>query len=539
MAKFSAAELNAMTVALQTEAERRSFRSHHAFTKGAWHIIEPGTMYRDNWHLKAISDHLELASAGHIRLLIINIPPRHSKSIGSSVTWCPWDWGPNGTPHTRWLYAAYAGALAIRDSLKARRIIDSPWFQKLWGHQFQLTGDQNAKMRFENSKTGYRLATSVGGLGTGEGGDRVIVDDPHNVQDAESDAVRETTVDWWSKAMSTRLNDPDTGCHVVVMQRVHESDVTGYELAERTQAEILSGEVVHLCLPARFEQDRKCHTFLGGKLFFEDPRTKEGELLWPERFTDRHLTVLEKKLGEYAAAGQLQQRPAPLDGGILKVNYIKKWPSDKPLPVFDFILQSYDTALTEQTQSDYTACTVFGVFHEGAEAGVMIIDYWQEKLGYPALRKKVIEDWAAEYGAGVDSKNRPRKGRRADAMIVEKKGSGISLLQDLRLALIPAVGYNPGHADKIARAHMASPVLELGVIWTIESGSKPGEHISWVRPLIDQLKKFPNASHDDGVDTFTQGIIYIKNSRLIELPFHDEVWDEEKDYGQKKSNPYS
>lgn len=535
MARMSAAELNAITVALQTEAERRSYRSHHAFTRGAWPIIEPGTEYRDNWHLRAISDHLELASDGHIRLLIINIPPRHSKSIGTSVTWTCWDWGPHGTPHTRWLYAAYAGALAVRDSLKARRVIESQWYQRLWGHQFQLTGDQNAKTRFENSRTGYRLATSVGGVGTGEGGDRVIVDDPHNVQDAESDAVRDSTVDWWSKAMSTRLNDPETGCHVVVMQRVHESDVTGYELAERTQAEITSGEVVHLCLPARFEQDRKCRTYLGGKIFFEDPRTVEGELLWPARFTDRHLLVLEKKLGEYAAAGQLQQRPAPLDGGILKVSHLQKWPAGKPLPVFDYIIQSYDTALTESEMADYTACTVFATFREGDKAGVMVVDSWQEKLAYPKLRKKVIDDWGAMYGG--DDKG--RKGRRADALIVEKKASGISLLQDLRLALIPAIGYNPGAHDKITRAHMAAPVLELDVIWTLESTSKPGEHVTWVRPLVEQMKKFPNATNDDLVDTFTQGIIYIKNNRLIELPYHDEEYDGEKDYTKKKTNPYS
>ncbi len=537
--KFSALELRQMAAALQLEAERRKYRGHAAFTRGAWHIIEPGTVYKHNWHLDAISAHLEEVSAGSIKLLIINIPPRHMKSIGGSVTWCPWEWGPADRPHVRFLHSSYAGSLSVRDSLKARRIIQSAWYQRLWGDRVELSGDQNAKLRFENTKSGYRLATSVGGLGTGEGGDRVVVDDPHNVQEAESEAVRESTVEWWTKSMSTRLNDPASGAHVIIMQRLHEKDVAGHELAERAaDFKSKSGECVHLMLPAEFESQRRCVTYVKGLKFFEDPRKTEGELLWPERFNARAVQVLKRKLGEYGASGQLQQRPSPVGGGILKKKFFRLWPADSKPPQISYVLASYDTAFTERTQNDPTACLVFGVFTYRGEKGAIILDCWTDHLAYPALKKRVMADWHSLYG-GLDG-DEQYPGKKPDIMLVEEKGSGISLIQDLRRARMSVAPYNPGGADKIARAHMASPLLELGNFWVFESRKNPGEPIAWIKPLFKQFDDFPNGENDDLVDAFTQASFYLRDKDMLFSPEVEEDEVKEHDYRAEKRrrNPY-
>ena len=220
-------------------------RSLKEFTKRAWPTIEPGREFYDNWHIDAISEHLQAVVEGDIKRLIINIPPRHMKSISVAVALPAWTWTIQ--PEKRFLFASYAGSLSIRDSVKCRRLIDSKWYKDHFGHTFKLTSDQNQKQRFENDQTGQRIATSVDGALTGEGGDIIVVDDPHNVREAESSTVREGVLEWWDQAMQTRLNDPKTGAFIIIMQRVHENDLTGHILGNEYNA------WDHLCLPARYE----------------------------------------------------------------------------------------------------------------------------------------------------------------------------------------------------------------------------------------------------------------------------------------------
>jgi hypothetical protein len=160
--------------------------------------VEPATPFVDGFHIGAVIEHLEGISAGQIRNLLVNVPPRHMKSLLVSVFWPAWEW--TRWPERRWLFSSYAAQLSIRDSIKCRRLIESPWYQTRWRDRFALASDQNAKCRFDNSRSGYRLSTSVGGAATGEGGDRIICDDPHNVQEAESDSVRKGTLDCQSRA---------------------------------------------------------------------------------------------------------------------------------------------------------------------------------------------------------------------------------------------------------------------------------------------------------------------------------------------------
>ena len=283
---------------------------YHRFIRRSWEVIEPGVKFVDGMPIGAVTDHVQALMEGTLgkRNLLVNIPPRCMKSTSISVALVPWVWSRPEWAHTKFLYTSYSGDLSMRDSVKARRLIKSPWYQSRFGSVFQLTGDQNVKGRFDNNRNGTRLATSVGGQGTGEGGDVIIADDPHNAQEAESELVRVGTVNWWRETMSTRGNDPNTVRRIVVMQRLHEGDLSGYILAEEFD------DSVHLCLPMRYEVGR---VFLPNPRF-KDPRKKDGELLWPERFNEAETAKLEKKLGEYGAAGQLQQRPTPRGGGLVR-----------------------------------------------------------------------------------------------------------------------------------------------------------------------------------------------------------------------------
>ena len=185
------------------------------FTKASWSSIEPGVEFQNNWHIDAISEHLQAVVDGDIKRLIINVPPRHMKSISVAVVLPAWTW--TRQPEKKFLYASYASSLSIRDSVKCRRLLDSRWYKSHFGDSFQLTSDQNQKQRFENDKTGARIATSVDGALTGEGGDIIVVDDPHNVRESESATVRESVLDWWDQAMQTRLNDPKTGAFIIII----------------------------------------------------------------------------------------------------------------------------------------------------------------------------------------------------------------------------------------------------------------------------------------------------------------------------------
>jgi hypothetical protein len=270
-----------------------------AFVQAAWLVVEPATPFVPNWHINAICEHLEAASRGEIRRLVINIPPRHGKSLLVSVFWPAWWW--TWQPQIRFLTASYGASLAERDAIKTRDLLRSPWYQTYW--PLELKADLNRANRYENTAGGSRIATSVGGEATGEGGDVIIIDDPHKVEEALSQTARARVSDWHDGTLGFRLNDPKTGIEVVIMQRLHERDLTGH-LLERDGW-------THLCLPARYDPN---HPFR----WPDDPRQTDGELLWPAHIPEQELARIEETMGSYRAAGQLQQRPAALEGELLK-----------------------------------------------------------------------------------------------------------------------------------------------------------------------------------------------------------------------------
>lgn len=485
-----------------TELERLQYEDSLVdFVSGAWKYIDPNP-YRYGWHLEAIAEHLQAVTRGEIKRLVINVPPRTSKSSMVSVCFPAWTWAqsikaPLSGPHVQFLFASYAQSLSIRDSIKTRRLIESPYYQKYWGRHFSITSDQNTKVRFDNNKGGYRLATSVDGALTGEGGSIIVVDDPHNANEVESDLVRQGTLDWWDQSMSTRLNDPKTGAYIVIMQRLHESDLTGHVLSKDR------GEWTHLMLPMRFEADRRCIT-----PWYVDER-EEGDLLVPERFGDEEVKSLETALGPFASAGQLQQRPKPRGGGIFKRDWWVLWDEATSgaegmpktvFPPFDYIVASLDTAYTTKQENDFSAMTIWGVWNDRQDnRRIMLIYAWQDRLEFPQLVTKV---------ASLCTKF------KIDRLLIESKAAGLSVAQELRAHFsredwgIQVV--DPGRGDKVARAYAIQHLFADGMIYAPD--------YEWAEKLITQAESFPKADHDDLVDSMTQALLHLRTVGFAQKP---------------------
>ena len=272
------------------EADRENAMRFSVFIERAWHVIEPGTVYKHNWHIDAMAEHLEAVQKEQIRRLIINVPPGASKSTVVGVFFPMWLWGPMEKPATRILGVAHEQTLGVRDNLKCRRLVQSEWFQERW--PVAITPDQNEKLNFENTETGFRAVATPSNI-TGRRGDLVIIDDPISVENANSVVEREKVNLWFAESLPTRLNDPAKSAIVLVMQRVHEDDPTGMILAKNWGWE-------HLMIPMEFEPERKCYTSTG----WEDPRKTPGELFFPERFPQSVVDEYRKTLGNFAFAGQ-------------------------------------------------------------------------------------------------------------------------------------------------------------------------------------------------------------------------------------------
>jgi predicted phage terminase large subunit-like protein len=481
---------------LQVKAEKAR-RSLHEFAMQAWHVVEPQTPFVDGIHVRAICEHLQAVSEGRIRNLIINVPPGHAKSLLTAVFWPAWVWIDH--PEARWLFSSYREPLATRDSLKCRRLIESHWYQERWGDRYQLRDDQNTKARFENTQTGYRVVVPMS-AGTGERGDYVVVDDPHSVDQAESEAERRSAVEWWNGSMVTRLNDLATGHKVVIQQRLHEADLTG-DLLERGGYELL-------CLMAEFEPERQCSTSIG----WTDPRQEAGELLWPRKVTQRDIDELKAALGSYRYAGQYQQRPSPAVGGILQRPWWRYWqPAHMNLPPvavklangevisipavpvpeqFDKMIESWDMSFKDLASSDYVVGQVWGVL----KADRFLLDQRRERLDMPGT-KQALKELSAKW---------PKAGTK----LIEDKANGPAVIQELRHEVSGLTPVTP-EGGKVARANAIAPQVESGNVYLPHPAITP-----WVEAFIEEAAQFPNGRNDDQVDAMTQALTRLRaNSR--------------------------
>ena len=545
------------------------------FIENAWKYMDPSP-FKMGWPIEAVADHLEAVTKGHIKRLIINIPPRMGKSSITSVAFPAWTWAqrrisPTSGAGVRFLFASYAHNLALRDSNNTRRLIRSSWYQRNYGDRFKLLPDQNSKTRFDNDKGGSRLATSVGSALTGEGGNIIVVDDPNNAKEAFSDAVIQGTIDWWDQALSTRLNDMKNGALVVIQQRLSESDITGHVLSKD------HGDWTHLCLPMRYEWRRHCSTWVGfdekGKdKWFDDPRgcddakvplvevdedgarvavdaeaeeflenEREGTLLWPERFGEREVRQLERDMGMWTAAGQLQQRPEPKGGGVIKREWWQPWEGAN-YPEMDMVIACLDTAYTEKTSNDFSALTIWGVFsgqaarqaenyikREGRGEYKLQSNVEAEDKFDSALAVKFKLNMANQYEAfprlflayawqarlelhdlvqRVASSCRQFK---VDRLLIENKAAGYSVSQELRRLYghedwaVQLV--DPKGQDKLARLYSISHLFEEGLVHA--------PNMKWAEEVITQVSQFPKGKHDDLVDTVSMGVKYLRDTGIL------------------------
>lgn len=506
------------TGTLRAIEKRKCEMSLAAFVRAAWNVIEPGQPYVHGWHIDFICAHLEAITNGQLNddgtfynRLLVNVPPGTMKSLLIGVFWPAWEWGPCNKPHMRYVCASHSLDLAIRDSLRMRRLVTSEWYQGLWGDRVKITGDQNAKAKFETTATGFRQACSFAGI-TGYRGDRVICDDILSVDDANSDAKRESATTLFKEAVTSRLNNPDESAIIVVMQRLHEGDVSGVILDSDMGYD-------HIMLPMRYDPNRACVTRLG----YADPREIDGELLFPDRFPLHVVERDEAAMGPYATAGQYAQSPEPRGGGIIKDLWWKLWDRNE-YPGIEYVVASLDTAYTTKSENDPSALTIWGVFSSpgegqatrsvdrygrtievatsyqsealGATAKVMLMYAWQDKLEIGDLVVKVEEICTR---------------MKVDLLLIENKAAGHSVAQEIRRvfnsASFAVQMYDPKTLDKVARLYSIQHIFSEGMVYA------PNK--DWAEMVIRQTSSFPRGAHDDLVDTVSMGLKHLRDVGML------------------------
>jgi predicted phage terminase large subunit-like protein len=461
---------------LETEREAilANCRTLHGFIQEFWYILEPARAFKSGWAIRTMCDHLEAVTKGDILRLLITVPPGMMKSL-LLVFWTAWEWGPQGLPHLQVLATSYSQANVLRDNLKLRRLIESDKFQALW--PLALRDDQNAKGKFENVESGFSEARPFVAM-TGGRADRVKIDDPHSTVSAESDVQRAEAVKIFREGITDRLNDITTSAIVIIMQRLHQQDVAGVAVE-------LDIGFVHLCLPMEFEPKRRCATVLrpandgNPAIVFQDPRTKDGELLFPERFPAAEVAKLKKAKGAYAWAGQYQQAPAPREGGLFQ----RAW--FKPIAVLPpgNAVRSWDLGATDGG-GDPTA----GVKMVRNSEGHFIIAHVRRGRWSPAKVEAEIKLHAATDGVPCV------------ITIPEDPGAAGKAYAEIMVTKLPgyAVKRKRPTGDKVTRATALATQAEAGGVFFLMTGD--AEKDAWVEPFLDEIEVFPAGAHDDQVD---------------------------------------
>ena len=432
-----------------------------------FHVVEPEEDFIESWALGAQCEHLQAITDGHIRRLLINVPPGFMKSL-SCVFWSSWEWGPRAMPHIRTVSASYNDDLTLRDNRRCRSVIQSEEFQARWGGRFALMGDQNEKRKFENDRTGFRQATTIGGIGTGARGHRFVIDDPHSVKTSDSDAIREGALQWFSEVVPSRLIRKSRDAILLIMQRVHERDCSGLAIAKDLGYE-------HLMLPMEFEPKFVCFTHVpkfgqeprkmrrvkeeseplpywvedpeGDEVYCWDERIKEGELLNPDFIDAKTLEEQKAEMsawgGPFAVAGQMQQRPFPRGGGWFKreeFQYINQ------APEHGRTVRGWDLAATKEGHGAYTVGLKMMLASDGR---LYVLDVLRGRWDPAEVEDQIVA--AAEHdGAGCPQ----------------------SLPQD------------PGQAGKGQKSYFARQLHGYEFHFSPESGSKEER----AKPLVSQCR---------------------------------------------------
>ncbi len=504
-------------------------RDLRAFIREAWPLLEPARPFVANWHIDCVAEHLMAVSAGEIKRLIVNQPPNSSKSVTAAVAWPSWEWLLR--PHLRWIFASFSQGFAYRDSRKMRDLIRSrggrpegSLFERrgyqgvlaLLGQGWSLRDDQDTKGRYDTTAGGMRLAASVGSQVTGDHGDRLVVDDPTNPEQAYSDADRERANRWWDSTMMSRFIDQDATA-VIVMQRLHEADLSGHLLADQ-------GDWHHLCLPAEYVPGHQFtypsstpFVLASGEPVSGDPRTEAGELLDPIRLGEKVLA--EKRRKSFIFAGQYQQRPAPEGGGLFRKEWFeRRWTHDQiaRLPLgLDRVIASWDMAFKAKTDSDYVVGQLWG-FH-GADC--YLLAQIRARLDFPAtLHAFAALDAFKPFGPQVV------------ARLVEDKANGTAVIASLKRTVPAIIAIEP-QGGKYVRASAVAPRAEAGNIilpasdtipcpefYVDEAGQRHELTPTTVADWLYEHTVFDAGVNDDQVDAHSQALTWANPRERERVP---------------------
>ena len=468
--------------AMEREKAQKHFMS---YVKMMW----PG--FVGGRHHAVMAKKFEDIATGKIKRLIINMAPRHTKSEFASYLLPSWFLGLH--PNKKIIQTSNTADLAVGFGRKVRNLVDSEAYAKVFP-DVALRQDSKAAGRWATNKNGEYFAIGVGGTVTGKGADLLIIDDPHSEQEAAlaagDPAVYDKVYEWYTSGPRQRLQPG--GAIVIVMTRWGNRDLTGRvieDAAKREKGE--NWEVIEL--PAIMPS---------------------GNPLWPEFWSLEELEALKEELPSSKWNAQYQQSPTGEEGAIVKREWWKKWEKDSPPPC-DFIIQSWDTAFTKNERSDYSACTTWGVFHmneDPRDVNVILLDSFKKRMEFPELKERAQKGYM-EWNP--------------DAFIVEGKASGLPLIYELRQMGIPVSEFTPTRGnDKFVRLNSVTDLFKSGKVWAPDT--------RWADELIEEVAAFPNAGHDDLVDSTTQALIRFRQGGFLRL----ETDDDDRELGFRKARAY-
>ena len=467
-----------------TEAKKRLDLREEAsekFMPFAHHVYEN---FIEGRHHRIIAEKLERVARGELKRLIINMPPRHSKSEFASFLMPAWFLGRN--PKLKIIQATHNTELAVRFGRKVRDLIDDPAYKEIFPDT-NLKEDNKGAGKWGTTAGAEYFAAGVGAAITGRGADLLIIDDPHSEQDALSESAFDNAYEWYTSGPRQRLQPG--GTIILVMTRWGKKDLTGRLLAQQG-SDVMSDQWEVVEFPAILPSDQP---------------------LWPEFWDKDALLSIKASLPVGKWNAQWQQQPTASESAIIKRNWWMDWEKEE-IPPVKYILQSYDTAFSKKETADYSAITTWGVFtpEEGGPDNIILMDAQRGRWNFPELKEKAFEEH--EYW-------------EPDMVLVEAKATGTPLIDELRLRGIPALGFSPGKGrDKVTRMHMVAPLFEAGVVWA-PSDKKFADEV------IEEVVSFPNGDHDDFCDSMTLALMRFRQGGFISL--HGEGEDE-NEYRRKR-----
>jgi predicted phage terminase large subunit-like protein len=437
-------------------------------------------------HHRVIAEKLELIAQGKLKRLIVNMPPRHSKSEFASYLMPAWFLGRN--PKLKIIQATHNTELAVRFGRKVRDLLEDPAYKDVFPYS-ELKADSKAAGRWETEAGGEYFAAGVGAAVTGRGADLFIIDDPHSEQDALSETAFDNAFEWYTSGPRQRLQPG--GAIIVVMTRWGMKDLTG-RLIRAQGSDVLSDKWEVVEFPAIMPSN--------------DP-------LWPEFWGKDDLLAVKASLPVGKWNAQWQQQPTAAEGAIVKKEWWNLWEKEK-IPPVKYIIQSYDTAFSKKESADYSAITTWGVFNpeDGGPDNIILMDARRGRWNFPELKQAAGEEY--EYW-------------EPDMVIVEAKASGMPLTDEMRRAGIPVMNYTPGKGrDKVTRMHTVAPLFEAGMVWAPEK--------SFAEEVVEECAAFPNGDHDDYVYSMTMALIRFRQGGFITLEGEDDMteswYPKEKEY---------